>query len=1023
MPNPDIHKRITVKGLVVDQNKEPVPGVAVIIKHRPDLGGSVTNGNGEFRLEVPDSDRLTVQFSCIGYQIVEKTLSDTADWLIVMKEDTEELEATVVVGYGVQRKESVVGAISQVKAEDLKGTGTTSLTNSLAGKVAGMTVYSTSGLQSEGEASFLIRGMSSWNGNAPLVMVDGIERDMKSLSPSDIASISVLKDASATAVYGAKGANGVILVTTKTGAKGKPKFQVNVEQGMNFPLFIPEHIDAATIADMANIAYRNIQSFGSQFSNEIIQKYADQTEPLRYPDVDWYDLILKDFSLSTNADISMTGGTDKVRYYLGVGYVHDGSIIREVQDGTNFSYDKFTYRLNLDWDITRSTILEFKVGGVTTIAKDFASSSTSSTFFSTMYQAPTVSYPAFYPDWALSKYPDPNYPDADEVRISGNQGATYSNPYAMLMDPDYAQTMQNRLMTDVILTQKLDFITEGLAIKGKFGLTSTYSRIGKQVNVSYPSWDINWDMMDNGGSDVWNMTPASSNYVWNNKPYAVTQNNSASGTSFITYVEASLSYNRKFSRKHNVSALALYNQRQYNSGASFPRRTQSYVGRITYDYMSKYLFEANLGVTGSEQFSPAYRYGVFPSAAIGYYISKEKFWKQAMPWWSTFKVRYSNGYVGSDSSDYRWLYYSSWSKTGNYIFEDASANKTARWETAHKQDLGIELGWMNDALTLNIDLFNERRYNMLMSPIVTPFVGVAYKDINAGGLKKHGVDIELNWAKKTKRGFAYNIGGMIGLNENRITKYGDMPYAPEYQKYANTLYGSSRTGDIAIDDKFFNSIDEIHGYPLYTAEWSKVVPGVYKFLDYYPDGKITQNDLHVVKGTVYPPAVYSINFGCQWKGLSFKVLCTGTIGKYINYRRASIIPFYAGDLVIHKSHTDYWSPDNHDAEIPALSFSDLMYSWAGGTSSYPGYNLTLPGFTWKKSDYFSIKEVMLAYTFSGDKIRKRTGADYIKLGLTCNNLLIFKDKTLYDVDPQRLTTATIYYPTLRALKFSLNIGF
>lgn len=1017
--NRSASKTVKIKGSVIDEDSKPVPGVAVLVKGHPEFGGTMTDEKGGFVFNVPSD--ATVQFSCIGYKPVEMSVARNLDWMITMVEESVALEGTVVVGYGVQRKESVVGAITQVKAEDLEKTGTSDITSALAGKVSGLLVYSQNGAPGQSDATLILRGLSSWNGSAPLVMVDGIERSMNMLSPTDIASVSVLKDASATAVYGAKGANGVILVTTKTGSKGAPKFSINVEQGLNSPMWTPEHVGAGTVTRMANIAYKNTQSFGSQFSDEVIKKYEDQSDPIRYPDVHWYDLLQKQFATSTNADFSVSGGSDRVRYYLGVSYVHEGSIIKEIYPGTNFASDRINYRMNLDWDVTKSTLLSFKVGGVTNMVKNLASHSGSSWLFSTIYQSPTITFPAYYPADVLKQYPDPNYPDADSDRVGANQGSKYENPYSALSDPDYVKNVNYRLFTDLILTQKLDFITVGLSATAKFGMTSAYARVSQEASTNFAKWNINWEAYDAGNTDIWEIQDNKSNYVWNDKPFSITQNNSPSGVSFITYLEGSLNYSRKFSRKHNVSALALYNQRQYNSGASFPKRTQSFVGRVTYDYKGKYLFESNIGVTGSEQFSPDYRYGVFPSAAVGYIVSKEKFWKRAMPWWSTMKIRYSNGWVGSDASGSNWLYYSSWKQTSGYYQEEAAANVTARWETAHKQDLGFEMGFLKNKLTVNVDLYDEKRNDMLMPPVVTAFVGVAYKDVNAGALKKHGFEVEANWRNTTSGGFTYSFGGMIGLSENRITKYGDAPYAPEYQKYAGTPLQSARTGDQLIDDKFFGSIDEIHGYPNYATEWTNVVPGVYKFLDYVPDGKISQQDLHVLRGSTYAPGVYSFNVGGTYKGLTFKMLCTGTMGKYINYKRVNIVPFYAGAYVIHDSHLNYWTPTNRDSDIPALSFSDEMYAWGGGTSTYPGYNLAIPDFTWKRSDYMTVKEVMVQYRFSGPNIKRILGVKHLAVGLVCNNLWTFSN--IKDTDPQRLTTAANSYPTMRMLKLNVNLAF
>lgn len=1013
-------QKVMVKGTIMDEDSQPIAGAVVTVKGTSSYGGTITDQNGLFRFEAPVG--LTLQISFIGYVTEEKVVDFSNDWAIVMRKDVKIIDDVVIVGYGAQKKESVVGAISQVKSEELVNSGTTNITNALAGKIPGMLVFSNSGAPGEDDASFVIRGLSSWNGNKPLVMVDGIERTMTGMSPNEIATISVLKDASATAVYGAKGANGVILVTTKTGAIGKPKFNLNVEYSANSPLRIPKHIDAVTTVNMANVAYRNAKSFGSLFSDNVIRKYADQSNPLRYPDVNWSDIMLKDFSSSVNTDMNFSGGTDKLRYYLGVGYVHDGSIVRNVHEygNTNFSYDRLNYRFNMDLDLSRTTIFSLKMGGNLNTTKRPASIGDSSGLFGVMYQAPSVSYPAFYPAWALDEYPDPDYPNEYGVRIGHNQGAYYANPYSYLMDPDFRSTMQNNLNTDLILNQKLDFITRGLSVSAKIGLSSQYSRISKEVSLNNPQWDIYWETVDAGGENPWVRT-TTSNYVWINKPYAVTQNNSASGVNLISYLEGSASYKREFARNHNLTALALYNQRQFNASASFPKRNQSFVGRVTYGFKGKYLFESNLGITGSEQFSPSYRYGIFPSLAIGYYISKESFWKKALPWWSTMKIRYSNGRVGSDNSSANWLYYTAWTKIGNYLIEGAAANENARWESATKQDLGLEMGWIENKLSVNIDFYNEIRDDILMSPVVTAFVGIKYKDINAGSIKKHGMEIELDYRNTIKKEFSYHAGMMFGISENRITNYADIPFAPEYQKYVNTQYGALRTGTSLVDDRYFNSIDELHGYPIYTTGWENVVPGIYKFLDYYPDGIIDQSDLHVLKGSKYAPAVYSFNLGSGYKGFQFNILFTGTIGKYIEFKRAAMVPFLQNDLVVHKAYVDYWRPDNKNASAPNLLFNDQMYAWGGGTATYPGYDLAIPNFTWRKSDYLTIKEVLLSYKFKGIDLKNELGINSLSVSLSCNNLWTFTN--LIENDPQTLSTMVNYYPSMRVMKLGVNIAF
>ena len=1030
-----------VMGVVVDRDSSPVPGATVMVKNSPALGGVVTDLEGNFSIKVPAGSVLV--FSCIGFRQAEKTVTASdLSWIITLDDDSTLLEEVVVVGYGVQTKESVVGAISQVNASVLENSGTTSINNALSGKVPGLLSYSqsASGAPGENDESLLIRGLSSWNGSAPLVMVDGIERMMSELSPSEIESVSVLKDASATAVYGAKGANGVILVTTKTGKKGAPKFHVNAEYSMASPVMLPAHVDALTTATMANVAYRNQGSFASAYTDRELSAFASGSNPLRYPDTDFYSLLLKDFSPGMNADISLSGGTDRFKYYAYVGYVHEGSIIKDIHEygQTNYSSDRINWRFNMDLNVTGTTTLSLKAGGnlkdiqgpVT--GSSYSSPTSTRVVFGYMYKASTISYPAYYPASALVMYPDPDYPTDKGVRIGDNQGNYIPNPYSWFMNAAYIRTEENRINTDLILKQDLDFITKGLSASVKAGLTSSYGILKEDVYVSNPRWNISWTSVDAGLDNPW-IRSVASQYVWNLKPYTVSSSNSATGVNFIFYLEGAVNYKRKFAKAHNVTGLLLYNQRQYNSAASFPKRNQSFVGRVTYDYKGRYLLEVNAGVTGSEQFAPANRYGFFPSVAVGYNVSKENWWKKAMPWWSTLKLRYSHGKVGSDNTTANWLYYTYWSKvsasSGVYYTEGAVANENARWETAVKRDIGLEMGWLDDDISLNVDFYNEDRKDILVTPIITMFVSNDYKDINAGAMKKHGIEIDLGYRHVFPSSFAFETGVMVGLSENRITSYEDLPYAPEYQKYAGTQYGVMRTGNSLVDDKYFNTVDEIHGYPVYTSTWStNVVPGVYKFLDFDNNGVINQNDLHAIRGSVYAPGVYSLRFGFGYKGLSFSMLGTGTVGKYITYNGEAMVPFALGELVVHKAQTDYWTPTNHDATAPVPLFSQLMYSWGGGdlessgggAVNVDGYSLGLEGYTWRRSDYFMLKEARLSYKFDFTRSRHPV-VKGLTLSLSGNNLLLFSP--IPDMNPTATSGTNAAYPQMRTVKLGLSMDF
>lgn len=1013
---------LTVTGTIVDESGLPVVGAAVMVKGQPSMGGAVTDEKGSFSIRIPDGSVLIV--SCIGYVSREKKIEKDLDWFVTLEEDSQIIEDAVVVGYGVQKKESVVGAISQVSSDAIVNSGTTNITNSLAGKLSGVQTFQTSGQPGSNDARIFIRGLSSWNGSSPLVMVDGIERSFNDLDPNEVKTISVLKDASATAVFGAKGANGVILVTTKTGSKGAPKMKLSVEYGASTPTFLPKHVASADIMEMANVAFKNEQSFGSLYSDSIISAYRNRTNSLRYPDTDWYDLMLKNFASSVNANFQITGGTDKVKYFVSAGYTHEGSIVKQqhFSDDTRFSYDKINFRSNLDFNLTSSTLLSLKAGGSIGITQRPSNVSVS-TLFSTMYNASYAMFPAYYPDWALELYPDTDYPDDSGSRVGGNQGAYYSNPYMYLAAGDFEQSTLNKINTDLVFSQKLDFITKGLEINAKAALTTSFTRISLKGSQSIPRYDLDWTVADTGTGNPWTST-SKSNDIFVQDPYLVQQDNSVRSSAIIFYWEASLNYNRKFANAHNVSAMVLMNQRQYltvsSTLASFPSRSQAFVARATYDYKGKYLIEANMGYTGSEQFAPANRYGFFPSVAAGYVLSNEKFWKNAMPWWSKFKLRYSDGLVGSDSASQNWLYYSNYVIDGNYIAESSAANSTARWETARKRDLGIELGWLDNDLTLNIDLFDEKRKDMLIPPVVTPLVAVGYKDINAGAMKKHGIDIELKYRHTTARGLYYEVGAMVGLNENRITNYEDAPYIPEYQKYAGKPYSSKRESMTSIDNGYFNTIDEIHGYPVYTNSWLSVYPGQYKMLDYNADGNINSDDLHVIAGSAYPPCIYSFNVGLAYKGFSFNMLFYGNQGKWIRYEGSYEKEFIKKDLTVHTAQLDYWRPDNRNASHSTLSMDDVMYTWAGGSAT-DGYTLGLAGHTWRKADYLTLKEVYLAYKFDGTKIRKALGVQGLSVTLTGNNLWTFTN--LIEGNPQATSAKETSYPIMRIVKLGVKLDF
>ena len=1013
---------IQAKGRVVDTNGIAIAGAAVTVKGGS-AGGTISDAQGAFTLRVRKGDVLHVSF--LGFQAREIAVTDASPLTIRLAEETHQVEDVVVVGYGVQKKESVLGAISQVNNEQLVNSGTTNITNAIAGKLSGVTTIQTGGQPGNNDANIFIRGVSSWNGSTPLVLVDGVERSFADIDPNEVASLSVLKDASATAVFGAKGANGVIIVTTRTGSTGKPKMNISLSYGLDFPTMIPDHIGSAQTAELLNVALKNAQSYGSMIPRSEIEEYArpsSRINSIRYPDNDWFDIAMRRCAQTINANYNVSGGSQRVKYFLSLGYSHEGSIFKDFSEwsNANFRYDRINYRSNLDFDVTRSTKLSVKVGGVLGI-KDTPTDKTVSGMFNMMYSASPMMYPAYYPAWVLEEIPDTDYPDASGGRLSSPRTAYFGNIRTSLSTGEFEQTTDNKLYTDINFEQKLDFITKGLSVKANVSLSTYYSRISQTATNSNPTFYIDWNRYDAGDGNPW-IYSAASEHVYENTPYAVTRGAMQNNYYVTFYWEGALNYNRTFG-DHTVTALALFNQRENVKGTAFPYHSQGVVGRVTYDYKHKYLFECNLGYTGSEQFSPENRYGFFPSVAIGWVPSQERFWKEAMPWWSKMKIRYSDGLVGSDSGS-RWLYFSDYVKGGDsYIYEGAAANAVAQWEEARKRDLGIEMGWLNNRLTLNLDLFDEKRTNMLVKPNVTMLVGTSYKEVNRGSMKKHGIDIELGWADKTPTGFGYNLTAMVSLNENRITNYEDAPYAPDYQKVAGKAYMGQTGGMSVVDSGYYENVNDIHNYPAYSDNWLYVNIGSYKYLDYAVDGSLNSQDLHAIAGSQYPPVSCSFRGGFEYKGLEFNMLWTADFGKYVNYNNSWEIEFTKGDYRASKSQLDYWSPTNPDANHATLVFGGSsghpMYSWAGTTGA--GSTMMLDGRTWRKADYISLKEVYLGYTFRSKRVLQRAGFRNLSLYLTGTNLLTLSD--LIEGDPKSTTFTTGFYPMMTSVKLGVKIGF
>jgi len=1027
-----------ISGKVADSQGAPIPGATIMVPGT--TIGTISDGDGNFKLSIPSTAR-TISVSFVGMTSKDVTIGNNSTFNVVLAESNVGLEEVVVVGYGTQKKESVVGAISQVDNQALMRSGNTNITNAIAGKLAGVLTIQQSGEPGANDSEIVIRGLSSWNGSKPLVLVDGVERDFTDLDPNEINTLSVLKDASATAVFGAKGANGVIIVTTKRGALGKPKLDASASYGVQVATRIPDHISSYTTMSLLNVARMNGGQYTDLMPQSILDEYKNPSTPLnalRYPDVNWFDEVTKPFSPIINANFNVTGGTNFVKYFCSLGYYNEGSFFDAAKDGyydLNYKYSRFNYRANVDFNLTKTTVLSFNMGGETGVKNNPNSSP-----WRNLYSTSPARFPAYFPAWVLEQVPDTDYPEASGIRLAEAFGEYTGNPYTSLHTGQFNEDTSSKLYTDLLFDQKLNFITEGLSFKSKVSLSTYYSNRSLTANPSFAQYRLDFELI--GKTDPITGLPynpwsrsGQGNEVYTDPTIDINVGSMNGGYYRDLYYEFALNYNRTFGN-HSISGLALLNRQQKNSETNFAYYNEGIVGRATYDYSHKYLVEVNVGYTGSERFAPGNRFGFFPSGAIGWVISEEPFFKAAVPWMNKLKLRYSDGKVGSDYAQSRWLYLSDYFKDDRgYIHEDLGANTSAQWEEARKRDFGIETSLFKDQLTFGIDLFDEQRDKMLLQPrSVTMLIGNSFKDLNLGKVKKHGIEVEIGYNKTVNSNLRYFMKGILGYNENRVLYKDDPPYAPEHTQLAGKpltemlssefgLEGLELNGVELTGSGYYTSVDDIHNNPSPIA-LEKLNVGDYKFLDYLVDGSITALDKHPLKGLTYPPFTFSYSGGFTLGKFDFNFLFQGNLGKYVNYNQTYEVEFIKGDYRIHSSQLDYWAPNNPDANHSTLHYSgssssDILF-WGGGEADR-GYQVMIEDRFFRNADYVRLKEIYLGYTFNPGILNRLAGVSNLLVYATGNNLWTWTG--LIEGDPERKDFQQGFYPQMTSFKLGIKFAF
>ncbi|MFV0378651.1 MAG: SusC/RagA family TonB-linked outer membrane protein [Mangrovibacterium sp.] len=1017
-----------VTGKITDSSGEAIPGATVLVKGT--TIGIVSDVNGNYSLkEVKPTDILV--FSFIGYKSQEIAVGNQKVINVAMTSDDVAVEEVVIVGYGTQKKESSVAAISQVGGDVLKKASTVSISNALTGQVQGVFTVQTKGEPGNDAANVFIRGKSSWVSNNPLVLVDGVEGNFNDIDPNEIETLSVLKDASATAVFGVKGANGVILITTKRGQEGGIKITFNSEFGLKNPLLRRNMYDSYATALIMNEAYKNDGSWNLLLSDEILEHYRTQDMPYLYPNTDWADVCVKDFGFTQKHNISVSGGSKHARIYASFSYLYDGDILKTVKQpeyDPAYKFNRYNYRVNMDFDITPTTILSMNAGGYVGIKNQPNESASIRTFRPIFMLGPMV-IPNEYPASVLEQYPDLAHPEETGARPATTGIINANNPYNAINYSGYKQTKSTGLVTTFVLKQKLDFITKGLSVQGKVAFNHDEAYL-KSYNLD----KVTYRLLSNG---TWQRFKGRDNTDGEGAELPIMP-----GTEEITsnpfrswYYEASMSYDRTFGN-HNVSALVLGQRRTWQSDVAFPHYEEGVVGRVTYDFKTRYLFEFNLGVNGSEQFAPQNRYGIFPSYAMGWNVHQEKFMQKLSPVINRLKIKYSYGEVGSDNAGgQRWLYTSSYEngttnqdeyKPGTAdnpgtsltpIVEGDVANENATWERATKRDLGIELGFLkNNMFLLAMDFFKENRDHILLSRLSLPaWFGVNAKQQNLGETETKGYEVELKFTHGRTDGLLYWAKAGVSFSDNRIIFRDEPYYKPEYQKMAgrriDQFFGYVTTG-------YIDNVDERATVPRYGS--GIVGLGDVVYTDFNGDGTIDANDV-VPMGYAgsYPLYFYSFSSGFTWKNFDFDFTFQGAAKTSRTMVDAFLWPLHRLASQYFDYQSDYWTPDNLNARYPALHMdaNRVQNNISDGTKTTTSI---------RDASYLRLKTAQVGYSIPKSFVSKYK-IEQCRVYLQGNNLITWApDYPIGDPEGTDAGNGDLtygYYPLIRRITLGLQVTF
>ena len=1040
--------KITVSGTVLDKTtNDPLIGVSVVVKGVANAG-TITDMDGKFTLKLPYAEAPLV-FSYLGYQPQEIVLGAKKELTVLLQEDTKALQEVVVVGYTKQRKETMIGSVATITTKDLTQSPTANINNALAGRLPGLIVNQYAGGEPGVDQSELfIRGKATYGNQSAIVIVDGIERDMSYLAPDEIETFTILKDASATAAYGIRGANGVIVITTKRG-KAAEKATVNLKAsiGINQPIGFPEYLGSADYATLYNEARLNdakmtgadissLNLFSQQAIDNFRRAKGDNSDGLGY-DWDYYDFAFKP-GLQEDVSLSIRGGTDKVRYYVLANYFSQGGNYKYSNAGEYDSQTKFTrynFRSNIDININRYLSTRLDLGARIT---DRNAPGTTAGRLMTICATQPPYLPILVEENA--------HPQNEEYIQQNPRGMLYGdniyryNLLGELSRTGYLNEKNTYLNGSFAMNLDMEFLTKGLKAEVMFSYDASEGRwINRKLDTykdgyrEYPKYAT---FMPIEGSDAYmaggHYTGA---YKTGNK-YDIDQtigngfsHNASDGR---TYIQARLDYNRLFSNRHEVTAMLLANRGNRTVNNELAYHSQGITGRFAYYYNQKYLMEFNFGYNGSENFTPGKRYGFFPAGSIGWVVSEEEFMKKAS-WIDFLKVRASYGLVGSDNVSSRFPYLAFYGGGSGYDFgnnfgtnvggtsEGNLANANLTWEKARKLNVGIDFTTLNQRLALTIDAFYEYRFDIITdmnSDGIMGYPDIVGKDAalqNLGEVSNRGVDIELSWNDKIGKDFRYYIRPNLTFSRNRLEYKAEVARKNSWRKetgkrlYENFVYVFDH---FVADQEEADRLNKIGYQP-----WGQLIPGdvVYKDLD--RNGVIDDEDRTAMGNPRSPELMFGIPFGFQYKNFDFSVLLQGATKSSILLNGAAVFDFpqFEQDKIgrVKKMHLDRWTPETAaTAKYPALHYGTHDNNKNGNSSLFL-YD----------ASYLRLKNVEIGYNVS-PKLLRKFHVQQARIYVQGLNLLTFDKLGDVDIDPETKSgDGASWYPIQKVFNFGIDITF